>query len=105
MIGILRGEEKQKKKSEEMKVLKKSPKLYKNDAPICPRILMHTKKDKYKSTHTHTHIKNYYNTISQVFNSYKITRHKYSPFKGKKQININYPLKRADIRYTKYIKY
>ena len=65
-----------KKKSEDIKVFKKSPKLYKNYAPIHPRILMYSKKDKYKSTHTHTHIKNYYNTICQVFNSSKITRHK-----------------------------
>lgn len=59
-----------------MKVFKKSPKLYKNYAPIHPRILMYSKKDKYKSTHTHTHIKNYYNTICQVFKSSEITRHK-----------------------------
>lgn len=51
-----------KEKSEEMKV-KISSKFHKNYVPIYPRIPVNTKKDKHKSTYTHTHIKDYCNTI------------------------------------------
>lgn len=100
----------EKKKSEEMKVLKKSPKLYKNYAPIYPRMLMHTNKDKCKSTDKHTPTLRITVIQSVRFSilQFKIKTQKigkYSPFKGKKEIDRNCSWKRADIRYIKYIKY